>query len=138
MPSKRTHSGVLGELARISAALSANADDLTHLEGPRTRLATILTEAQQVAQEQAALTASKQEATRRLKGLLVEGQRMNTGIVRFLQEHYGNRSEKLAEFGLQPFRGRKPRTPKPTPEPGQPTAPTPPNAPSAADDPSNL
>lgn len=129
MPNRRTNSGVLGELSRISAALAANAADLTHLEGPSTRLATILTEAQQAAQEQAALTASKQEATKRFNDLLAEGQRMTTGIVRFLQEHYGTRSEKLAEFGLQPFRGRKPRTPKPTPEPEQPTAPTPPDAP---------
>jgi hypothetical protein len=29
---------------------------------------------------------------------------------KLLTENYGVRSEKLAEFGLQPFRGRKART----------------------------
>jgi hypothetical protein len=34
-----------------------------------------------------------------------------------VKQHYGIRSEKLAEFGLQPFRGRKTKTePEPKPE----------------------
>jgi len=127
MGNESTYSGMIGELTRIEAALAANAADLPHLEGPRVRLGSILGSAKEVAQQQAALKASKQESSKRLKELLVEGQRVATGIVRFLQEHYGNRSEKLAEFGLQPFRGRKPRTPKvKTPPPTEPpTTPTP-------------
>ena len=127
MGNESTYSGMIGELTRIEAALAANAADLPHLEGPRVRLGSILGSAKEVAQQQAALKASKQESSKRLKELLVEGQRVATGIVRFLQQHYGNRSEKLAEFGLQPFRGRKPRTPKvKTPPPTEPPAtPTP-------------
>lgn len=37
-----------------------------------------------------------------------------TGLATLLKEFYGLRSEKIAEFGLQPFRGRKLR--KETPE----------------------
>jgi UDP-N-acetylmuramyl tripeptide synthase len=125
MGNETTYSGVIGELTRIATALEANAADLTHLEGPRVRLGNILGSAKEVAQQQASLKASKQESSKHLKELIVEGRRVATGIVRFLQQHYGNRSEKLAEFGLQPFRGRKPRTAK-TPSPTvPPTTPTP-------------
>ena len=122
MGNEPTYSGVLGGLGRFISALSANAADLAHLEGARLHLAKIVTDIEGFTQQQAALTASKQEASKQLQKLLVEGQRVASGMTKFLQEHYGPRSEKLAEFGLQPFRGRKPRTPK-TPEP--PTTPTP-------------
>ena len=39
-----------------------------------------------------------------------------------VRDHYGPRSEKLAEFGLQPFRGRKAKAEVPAVEP---TAPSP-------------
>ncbi|HEV7504698.1 MAG TPA: hypothetical protein VGS07_07295 [Thermoanaerobaculia bacterium] len=124
MGNETTYSGVLGELGRLGSALSANAADLPHLEGPRGRLDQIYGEAQQVAQQQAALTATKQEASKRLKVLLVEGKRVANGLSRFLKEHYGTRSEKLTEFGLKPFRGRAPKAATSAPEP-PPTSSTP-------------
>ena len=120
MGNETTYSGVIGELTRIETALEANAADLPHLEGPRARLGSVLGSAKEVAQQQAALKADKQETSKRLRELIGEGRRLATGITRFLQQHYGNRSEKLAEFGLQPFRGRSPRkakTPPPTESP---------------------
>ena len=119
MSKETTYSGVMGSLGRLSSALGANAADLAHLDGTRLRLAKIVSDIEGIAQQQAALTASKQEISKQLQKLLVEGQRLASGMQKFLQEHYGTRSEKLAEFGLQPFRGRKPRTksPEPTPEP---------------------
>jgi hypothetical protein len=126
MGSETTYSGVMGGLGRLSSALTANAAELAHLDGARLRLAKIVTDVEGIAQQQAAFTASKQEASKQLQKLLVEGQRLASGMTKFLQEHYGTRSEKLAEFGLQPFRGRKPRTPKsPTPSGPPPPAPTP-------------
>ncbi len=59
----------------------------------RARLERILADAQEMAKQQAALTASKQEATKRLKGLITEGQRMATGVDKFLKEHYGLRRD---------------------------------------------
>jgi len=41
---------------------------------------------------------------------------MATGVSRLLMENYGLRAEKLAEFGLQPFRGRKVKGASPEPE----------------------
>ena len=106
----KTYSGKMGDLARLTASLAANATDLTHLDGIRVRLEKILADAHEVAKQQAALTASKQEATKRLKGLITEGARIATGVDKLLKEHYGLRAEKLAEFGLKPFRGRKVKT----------------------------
>ncbi len=122
---ERTNSGVMGSLGRLSTALGANAVDLAHLDGARLRLAKIVDDVEGLAQQQAALTAGKQEVSLQLQKRLVEGQRLAAGMRKFLQEHYGTRSEKLAEFGLQPFRGRKSRTPKspePAPEPPAATA----------------
>ena len=124
MDKETTYSGVLGKLTRFSAALAANAAELPHLEGPRTRIEDILGNAKEIAKQQAAMTASKQELSKRLRELIGEGQRLTTGMIRFLQQHYGNRSEKLAEFGLQPFRGRKPRQAKTPPPTEPPTTPT--------------
>lgn len=123
MSKETTNAGRIGDLSRFHAALSANAPDLAHLEGPRTRLERILTDVQEVFKQQAALIASKQDASRRLKTLVTEGQRVANGLRKLVTEHYGLRSEKLAEFGLQPFRGR-PRKAKPE-EPGSSGSPPP-------------
>ena len=119
-----TYAGILGALTRLDAALDANAAELGHLDGARQRFAVMLSELHQAAQEQAALTASKQEASRRVLRLLTETQRTATGIRSLLKEFYGIRSEKLVEFGIQPFRGRfrradpdGPETPVPSPSP---------------------
>jgi len=106
MAKQSSYSGMLGDLSRLVAAMTANAAELPHLEGVRARLEKTLAEAQEVAKQQAALAASKQEASKRLKALLMEGNRMATGVSRLITENYGLRAEKLAEFGLQPFRGR--------------------------------
>ena len=129
MGNETTYSGVLGSLGRLSTALEANAADLVHLEGPRLRIAAIVAEAQALAQQQAALTAGRQETSRQFQILLAESQRLATGMSRFLAAHYGIRSEKLTEFGLQPFRGRKPRTPKTLTSPGLPAPAADPPAP---------
>jgi hypothetical protein len=131
MGNETTYSGVIGELGRFSSALNANAADLAHMEGVRLHLEKIVTDIEGIARQQAAFTASKQEASQRLQKLLVEGRRVTSGMTKFLQEHYGTRSEKLAEFGLQPFRGRKPRTPK-SPPPSEPAVPAPTPAPTTA------
>lgn len=129
MKRESTNAGKLGQLMRLNAALIANAADLAYLEGTRVRFEALVNEAHAVAREQAALVAGKQQASQRLATLLNEALRMATGLQRLLTEHYGLRSEKLAEFGLQPFRGRQPK--EETEEPEAP-APAPPLAKSAA------
>ncbi len=99
-------------------AAERNSGDLPHSQIPREKLQSVLLEIRGVAAEQAALTASKQEATKRIYTLLARGRKISTLLRTIVREHYGNRSEKLAEFGIQPLRGRprNPETPGPLPE----------------------
>jgi hypothetical protein len=121
---EKTNAGMLGQLVRFSASLAANSSELAHLDGMRLRFEKLVSEAQAIAQQQSALVASKQEASKRLRALLAESLRAATGIERLLLEFYGLRAEKLAEFGLQPFRGRRRKeTPDDEPESPEPEAP---------------
>jgi hypothetical protein len=128
MARETTKSGKLGDLTRFNDTLAANAQDLPHLEGSRLRLTKVVVDAQDAAKQQAFFTAGKQEATKRLETLVTEGQRLAAGIRKLLTETYGIRSEKLAEFGLQPFRGRKAVKKNGTGKPEPPATPTTPPA----------
>jgi len=107
MSKETTYAGVLGDLQKLRKALAANGADLGHLEGPKTKFEEVLDQAQEIVNHQAALTASKQEASKQLKTLVGEAQRQGNILRLSLKAHYGIRAEKLAEFGLRPFRGRK-------------------------------
>ncbi|HKI03398.1 MAG TPA: hypothetical protein VKK31_15570 [Thermoanaerobaculia bacterium] len=123
MQSETTYSGILGELQRFQASMEAKIGEIPHLEPSRAHFGQILSRAQDLVRQQAAVTAEKQTLTQQLKAALVDGQRLATLLRKGLQQHYGIRSERLTEFGLQPFRGRKvksktkPETPTPAPKP---------------------
>lgn len=116
MSVERTQAGKFGDWTRISATVRANSADLAHLEVPVTQLEALLTQGVDLTKEQRGLRASKQEKTQKLKAVLAEGARLATLLRNSVKQHYGPTSEKLTEFGLQPFRGRKAR-PAPEPEP---------------------
>lgn len=115
----------LGELQRFKESMSANVNELESYEGSRVKFEGLVVKAHSLTQQQAALTAAKQEVSQQLKGVLAEAQRLAT-VLRFaVKAHYGPEAEKLVEFGLQPFRGkaRKQKAPeKPQPEPPAPPA----------------
>lgn len=90
----------------LLAALEANSGDLTQLEIPRERLQTIADQIKAFNTEQAAMTASRQEATQRVEFLLAQGRKLATVLRTSVREYYGNRNQKIAEFGLQPLRTR--------------------------------
>jgi hypothetical protein len=112
MTRETTYAGRIEDIRRLNAALADNQEEIAHLEGARQRLDSILGRSQEVSKRQAALKASKQELSQQLKQLVTEGQRVAHAVRSLLKEHYGSRAEKLAEFGIQPFRGR-PRKVKP-------------------------
>jgi hypothetical protein len=124
MAKETTNTGKLGRLQQFSAAMEANKDDLPHLEVNRVQLVTHLTQAQESAKQQAAFRASKQEASRQFRTSLIESERVANVLRLAVIQHFGVRSEKLAEFGLQPFRGRKakPAAEEPQTTPSEPTA----------------
>lgn len=112
-------SDVIGQWHNLVSALADNIDDLQHLSTRFVKLQDILAESISVVQEQAAARASKQSASRRLESLLSDGQKVATFLSVGVREHYGNRSEKLAEFHIRPLRGRRPavKTEPPPPQP---------------------
>lgn len=125
MPTFKSQAELLQEGDRLFAGLTANTTDLGHLAGSRLKLESTLTQIRELLQRQGAFAASKQEASRQLRELLENGSKLITFLRKGIQEHYGNRSEKLVEFGIQPFRGRvrRPAEPEtPTVTPPAPTA----------------
>src|SRR5688500_106653 len=60
----------LGDLQRLSDALTAIADDFEHMGGAVTEFQARVAEAQEAATQQAILTSAKQEATQRVQALL--------------------------------------------------------------------
>ena len=120
MPSRSNPESV-GDWQNLVTSVEANSTDLAHLEFSNQKLSGTLDRVVDITKQQSALTASKQEMTRQLREALTEGNRLATVLRLAIKEHYGIRSEKLAEFGMQPFRGRprkaKPEAPPPALEP---------------------
>ncbi len=116
MTKETTMKGRLGKLQRLLARLNSNREELPHLEPSRVLFEGLFAQVQEAADRQASHTASKQEASHQLQSFLTEAERMATVLLLAVKQHYGIRSEKLADFGLKPFRGR-PRKPSSPPEP---------------------
>ena len=102
----QTHAEIRKRLELRSKALAANSGELSHLEVPRGKLDALLDQVKDLTAQQASLSASKQEVSKRLAELLREGLFLMTFLDAGVTQHYGNRAEKLTEFGLQPFRSQ--------------------------------
>ena len=127
MSQETTYVGKAGEWRGLLASVGANVAELAHLEVPRTRLEALQGRAEDLFRQQAALAASKQEISRQLRAVFNEGERLATVLRKSLQAQYGPQAEKLTEFGVKPFRGRKRKQagatePAPEPAPGIPAA----------------
>lgn len=122
MAQETTYKGKLGDWEQLIQMVADHSAELAHLEGSRLKLEELLTQGQAYIARQAALRAEKQESSQQIKEVMSSGQRLATVIRRALQQHYGIRAEKLAAFGLQPFRGRKAKEAPAPEEPETPTA----------------
>jgi len=116
MAREKTVRGKVGMLQRLLARLLSNRAELSHLEPTLALFEGLFARIQEAADRQASHTASKQEASQQLQDLLGEAERLATVLQLAVKQHYGIRSEKLADFGLKPFRGRK-RKPSSPPAP---------------------
>lgn len=121
MSNETTQLGKKGEWQKLIRPLEGN-PDLAYLATQREKLSGLLDQAVEITHQQNALAARKQELSKQLQTIMLEGQRTATILRKSIAAHYGVRSEKLAEFGMQPFRGRPfaPRTKKPKPQPEAP------------------
>jgi len=115
MARESTYSAILGKTQRFHSSMETAVSQIPHLEAGRGRLGESLTRAQDLAKQQAALTAAKQELSVQLQGAMSDVQLLATVLRKGVRQHFGARSEKLAEFGLQPFRGRKAKKEAPIP-----------------------
>jgi hypothetical protein len=107
-------SNVLQEQPPLAAEPDKAATDLDHLENQRAELEIHLDRLKEANTRQAALKARLQQATRDVEEHLDVGRDLSTRLRDAIRGVYGRRGEKLAEFGLQP---RRPRKPAPPPEP---------------------
>ncbi|MES1241766.1 MAG: hypothetical protein ABUT39_09130 [Acidobacteriota bacterium] len=121
MPKLTKYSDHFGHWVALLAALLENEMNLPHLAAPRAQLQAYLDEANGLTAAQAAQAAAKQQSSRRLEELVELGSKLATSLRVAVKVAYGNRSEKLTEFHIQPFRGRT----RPATDPGSPEPPAP-------------
>jgi hypothetical protein len=114
---RQTSIAVIGEGEVLLTSLGENAADFQHMEGSRQELQGLVDQAKVLVKEQAAYTASKQDTSKRLLGILKQIRSLLNLLRIGIKQRYGNDSEKLAAFRLQPFRGRKAARPVPEPPP---------------------
>lgn len=124
MAEERLYMNVVNGWDKMDTAVTANRQQLPHLEINLPGLRERSQRARSLYAQYAAMMAAKQEIWKELQQVLEQG----NAVMKFLREgvkvHYGKRNEKLVEFGVQPFRGIK-RKPAQKPTAPETSAPTP-------------
>jgi UDP-N-acetylglucosamine 2-epimerase len=112
---------------KVDAAVTVRREEAPELEALAVPLREMSKRAKGLFAQQAAHTAAKQEVTRELNELITEGNAQVDFIKTGARVRYGKDSEKLVEFGVQPFRtrSRKAASRRPAPETAKRTEPTP-------------
>jgi hypothetical protein len=114
---------------QLLVKVTANAADLTFLEGTRNDLAVVLQGAREANARQATFKAEFQQATRDLEENMARGRELATRLRNGIRTRYGLAGEKLADFKLRP---RRTKTKAKTPDPLKAPAPTTPATPATA------
>lgn len=112
MAEERLYMNAVNGWEQMATAVTTNKEEVGHLEVSVPKLRERSQRARRLYARYAAMRAAKQEVWRELQQVLGEGD----SVMRYLKEgvkaHYGKRSEKLVEFGVQPFRGIKRKSAK--------------------------
>ena len=106
-PKPGTREAKLRSWQHLSTALHENQPDLSYLEAHREQFETMLRQATELLQVQAALTGLKQGATKQLSKLFADCQRLATVLKLTVKQRYGHDADKLEDFGIEPYRPRK-------------------------------
>ncbi len=109
---------VITEWEKLLSTVTTNKDDLPSLDGFRQALETEAATAKAANLRQSAAQAAAQQATRDLEASRQRGRDLADQIRFGIKSKYGMRNEKLKEFGLKVFRGRKKKSTSGTPPPG--------------------
>jgi len=107
-----------------ATGLAANQPQLQHLDGHRIQLQEGTVQFKALSTQFNVLTTSKQEVCKDMQELFRQVEALMVYLRAAVRQHYGRDSEKLIEFGLQPFRGRTPSPKAPLPEAPKPADPT--------------
>lgn len=100
MSKETTDAGKKRDWQGLLATLAANMVALAHLEPLRALLAKQLDRVVEIHQQQSGLVAGKQELSKQLRVETIEGDRLATLLRSAIKQHYGIRTEKVAEFGV--------------------------------------
>jgi hypothetical protein len=106
MPNK-AFADVMTDWQKLLTTVAANKADLAHVEEFRQQLEIEVTGAKAANVRQLAALAEAQQASRDLDGSLTRGHDLANRIGAGIKSKYGIRSEKLKEFDIKVFRGRK-------------------------------
>jgi hypothetical protein len=104
---RQSFAGTMADWERLLAAVTANQDALPYIAAYKQQLEVEMAGARVAVIRQAASQAEAQQASRDVDGFLARGEDLATRIRAGIKIKYGSRSEKLKEFGLKVFRGRK-------------------------------
>jgi hypothetical protein len=135
---KSRYADHIKEWEELSASLLPSATEAPQVEIQRAALQKMLEQARDLTTQQSMFQAQKQEVSSQLGTLMKEGKRLASVLKATVKQHYGIRNEKLIQFGIQPFRGRKVKatppdgSPEPAPNPTPTPAPHPSPSPSAS------
>ncbi|HEV2844405.1 MAG TPA: hypothetical protein VG477_06145 [Thermoanaerobaculia bacterium] len=105
--SKESVAKTILQWERLIAASESNSADLDYLAAEREELREKLAHVKTLKQEQDALTAAKQQVTRNLDAAKADGREIAVRMRYGIKSRYGQKDEKLVQFGLKPR--RKPR-----------------------------
>ena len=120
---RTSYADVVTDWEQLGGSLATNITDLPNLEAYRTELLGLLEQVRALTVQQSIHKANFQQASKDLKEVMTRGKKLATFLRAGIKHRYGNRSEKLVEFRVQPLRSRKrtpleaPEEPKPAPEP---------------------
>jgi hypothetical protein len=121
MPNK-SFADLMTEWEKLLTTVAANKDDLSHVDAYRQQLEVEVTGAKAANVRQLAAQSEAQQASRDLDGFRTQGRDLASRIGAGIKSKYGIRSEKLKEFDIKVFRGRKKATVKPPPQVDPPPA----------------
>jgi hypothetical protein len=115
MAGTRLYMNTVNGWDRMDSAVTANNQQVPHLEINLPRLRDRAQRARNLYAQYAAMMAAKQEVWKELQQVLDEGDAEMKFLSAGVKAHYGKSNEKLVEFGVQPFRGiKRKRAEKPT------------------------
>jgi hypothetical protein len=103
----KSFESVTADWEGLLGAVLANQEELAHIDDLRAQLETRLEGLPALQLEKARLRVMTHQATQDFQGVLDQGHELVTRIRDGVRAHYGPRSEKLAEFGINAWKGRQ-------------------------------